>query len=123
VRYPRGVFDRQLALQGEIYLLLSDQSPELWRARIDDVLGQFVQPRVDVWLRTEHLAEDFTRLIRRFRDPTDEQLQRVGTIYKNQGRPARRLWTEQECRQIYSACPRWAALEAELYGAGTAEGT
>lgn len=117
LRFPGGIFDRRLALRGEVYLLLNDQTTAVWRAKIDDVLIDYMSPRVDAWLRTEYLAQDFLRLMERSTPATGEQSRRIGAICENRGGPARRLWTEREYRQIYAACPLWASIERELYGA------
>lgn len=116
LRYPGGTFDSRLALRGEIDLLLNDQTTAAWRPTIDDVLARYQAPRVDVWFRTEHLAADFLRFIRRYTPVGEEQAQQILAVYENRGAPARPLWTSRQCRQIYAACPRWAALERELYG-------
>jgi hypothetical protein len=116
LQYPGGIFDPQCAKQGLVYLLHNDQTRAVWLAHVDQILTEYMIPRVDTWLRTEHLKEDFIAMISRFTTVTKKQERQLSRIHKNRGIDTTRVWTKRECRQIYAACPGWAALERQVYG-------
>jgi hypothetical protein len=79
--------------------------------RPDDVLRRYATPRVDAWIRVEHLSRDLARV---FDLPeSDPAIARFETAPAS---AAAALFTAEELQALYAANPRWAGLEASLYG-------
>ena len=85
----------------------------------DDYVRKYTKKAVKYWLRVEYLQEDFINVFSKYfhldsNCISESFLNKVnasgwdGNIYK---------WFEKEdLKMFYSSCPRWAALELELYG-------
>jgi hypothetical protein len=76
--------------------------------------------RIERWLRTEYLTEDFLRFISEFTDVSDEQragISSLGPVNAQEYDHRLEAWfTPDQVRTMYERNPGWAALEEELYG-------
>ncbi len=86
----------------------------------DVTLKAFMCGHVDHWLRQEHLAEDFTRVVGRFGTITDEQTQDIlnlGSVnVSSYDDRLRKGFTKEDLRVMYANNPLWAEVEAIAYG-------
>jgi hypothetical protein len=74
-----------------------------------------------MWLRTEHLAEDFIRVMSEFGPISDEQRDAIRKVRINVApngyeRDIWKVFTRDEVKQLYESCPLWASIEKEVYG-------
>jgi hypothetical protein len=86
--------------------------------RPDDVLRRYAAPRVDSWIRVEHLSRDIARVFG-IAGP-DAPSPRGHTTAKTSAAAtstAALRFTADELATLYAANPRWAELELRLYGA------
>lgn len=90
--------------------------------RADDYALHFLDSRVERWIRTEHMAEDFERA---FGDVLESHLMRaairkvrrvVNGTRLNYIRALDYHFTPAELDALYAANPVWAALERQVYG-------
>jgi hypothetical protein len=90
----------------------------------DAFLGRYLQPDeppIDVWLRTEHIIEDFLGFIGRHTEVTPAQteaiegLPRVNELVYDKAMD--HWFTSAHIALMYRNNPRWAATEREIYGA------
>lgn len=76
--------------------------------------------RIDVWLRTERLIEDFLAFIGRHTSVSDAQRQAVRLLpcvnASFYDRAFGHWFTPADVAQMYARNPAWAAVEAEVYG-------
>ena len=80
----------------------------------DTYLREYRYPRVDNWLRCEHLAEDISEVFNLSFEDVQRNLQ-----LKNQTVKISKtlFWlTVGELKRLYESNPLWAELEKELYG-------
>ena len=81
--------------------------------------------RVERWLRLEHLREDFLALVAELTDVSPAQARLVRELPARDvaayDREPRHWFTEEQLALMYERNPRWAALEAELYGSAPAD--
>jgi hypothetical protein len=88
---------------------------------IDGYLTEVMCGQVDHWLRTEHLAEDFIRVMSEFGPISDEQRDAIRKVRINVApngyeRDIWKVFTRDEVKQLYESCPLWASIEKEVYG-------
>jgi hypothetical protein len=76
--------------------------------------------RIDRWLRTEFLPEDFLRFVSELTEVSPEQRAAVtglGPVNAQEYDHRLEPWfTPEQVRRMYGRNPAWAAIEAELYG-------
>jgi hypothetical protein len=76
--------------------------------------------RIDRWLRTERLAEDFLTFVSELTEVTPEQrtaVMELGPVNAQEYDHRLEPWfTTEQVRTMYARNPAWAAIEAELYG-------
>jgi hypothetical protein len=123
-RAPKGVADSLAAagpvfhtrtdmLEGTIYEQNGD------RNRPDTYLLAYESPKVDQWIRTEHIVEDFTAVFSRYAklDPTVISAGFSEPRNRNDYTKDLAKWfTRSEMRELYAKNPIWAELERRLYG-------
>jgi hypothetical protein len=77
-------------------------------------------PRVDVWLRTEHLVDDFLAFVRPRTDVAEthiEQIRQLPRVNELVYDKALNHWfTSAHVRLMYLRNPAWAAVEKAVYG-------
>lgn len=76
--------------------------------------------RIERWMRTEFLAEDFLRFVSEFTDVSAEQragVRGLGQVNTQDYDHRPEAWfTPAQVRTMYERNPAWAAIEQELYG-------
>jgi hypothetical protein len=76
--------------------------------------------RIDRWLRTESLTDDFLAFISEFTEVTDERMghvREVGPVNTHDYDKDVMSWfTPDLIERMYEANPAWADLEREIYG-------
>lgn len=82
----------------------------------DQVIGSFVKPRVDSWIRTENMVEDIARIFDLPRDTVEETLRKENVGRINYVRQLSFWFTDKELSGLYSANPIWTSAEREAYG-------
>lgn len=115
-RPPHLCATRAMIRRGEFF----EAQGEIKRA--DDYVRHFGRSKVDRWIRTEHLAEDFERhfselLGTPLAGAAVRRLRRIvnGTSL-NYVRSLGFYFTADELSELYESNPLWAAVEQELYG-------
>jgi len=88
--------------------------------RVDAILEEFMCGRIDRWLRTECLADDFITVMRDFvpiSAPEEDAIRRI-RINVNTGydKDISARFSAGELEMMYSNCPVWAAIEEAAYG-------
>jgi hypothetical protein len=77
-------------------------------------------PRIDVWLRTEHLVEDFLAFVRERTEVTEAHLATIRDLPRvNELVYDKRIdhwFTSAHIRLMYVRNPLWATVEAAVYG-------
>jgi len=77
-------------------------------------------PRVDVWLRTEHLVEDFLVFVRERTEVTEAHLEQIRALPRvNELVYDKRIdhwFTSAHIRLMYLRNPAWAQVESAAYG-------
>ena len=115
-RPPYLCATREMLCRGEFFGELGDVG------KADDFAAYYAAGKVERWVRTEHLAEDFER---HFGDMLEAPLARaavrrlrkiVNGARLNYVRSPGFYFTAAELDALYEANPVWAALERELYG-------
>lgn len=83
------------------------------------------QPKIDVWIRTEHMIEDFLAFIGDYVDLTSEREEEVRNLPRvnevSYDKQVDHWFTSAHIRLMYVRNPIWAAVERAVYG-GTADG-
>lgn len=83
-------------------------------------------PRIDVWLRTEHIVDDFLAFIRQRTEVTEAHVQAIRELPRvNELRYDKALehwFTAAHIRLMYLRNPEWAAVEMAAYGDTLADG-
>jgi len=101
---------RKMLMKGVIY----ERDGKLSNA--DVYAEKYSSPRVDRWVRAEHLAEDLSAAFALDPDAVQKAL-----IRKNAGRidylkPLSFWFTKRELSNLYDASPTWTRIEKEVYG-------
>lgn len=88
--------------------------------RVDAILEEFMCGRIDRWLRTECLADDFITVMREFvpiNASEEEEIRRIRiNVSPNYNRDVFASFSPEELETIYRKCPSWAGIEKEVYG-------
>ena len=80
----------------------------------DAYLRNYSRPRVDAWLRSEHLAVDIAKA---FGLPESDIRTHLKVANRSEKVDDPAFWfTQQQIAALYAQNPLWAALERELYG-------
>lgn len=109
-RAPHRIPSRELLARGEFITRHGAVR------RPDDVLRALDTPRVSEWVRAEYLAHDLARVFSLAEDEVAEHLPAANTQQPTYVRDLRFWFTPNELAALYRANPRWADLEASLYG-------
>ncbi len=87
------------------------------------IIGEFTNlglVRIDRWLRTEHLDEDFLAFVGELTDVTPARAARVAAIGRvnahRYDRDVRRWFTPRQIARMYERNPAWASIERRIYG-------
>jgi hypothetical protein len=76
--------------------------------------------RIDRWLRTDFMTEDFLAFISEFADVTGErkrQVEEIGPVNTHDyDKDVSKWFTPDLIERMYAANPIWARLEREIYG-------
>ena len=93
---------------------------------LEHVIGDY---EMDFWIRQEHLADDLVRFLRDAAALTEQEeaaIRTVGRVNDHLGwrrrvglsrSSPRRYFSRAQVRTLYENNPRWASLEARVYGA------
>jgi hypothetical protein len=77
-------------------------------------------PRIDVWLRTEHIVDDFLAFIREYADVTETHLETIRELPRvNElvyDKALDHWFSPAHVRLMYLRNPEWAIVEAAVYG-------
>jgi len=77
-------------------------------------------PRIDVWLRTEHIVDDFLTFIQEHADVTDahraaiRELPRINEVVYDKALD--HWFSSAHVKLMYMRNPQWASVEAAVYG-------
>jgi hypothetical protein len=88
----------------------------------DAFLARYRRPEggIDVWLRTEHLIDDFLAFVGEHAEVTDEKAQAVRSLPRvNElvyDKAMDHWFTSAHVRLMYLRNPAWATVEAAVYG-------
>jgi hypothetical protein len=91
-------------------------------SRADEYIAHYDVARIERWVRTEHLAQDFLTHFGAILGPTiaGAAIRKVRRIVNgtqlNYIRDLGFYFTPDELADLYAANPRWAELERRLYG-------
>ena len=91
--------------------------------RADQILAVFTDQgrlHIDRWLRTEHLAKDFTAFVGELRELSDEERHKIATFEQvnalDYEHDVMQWFTPRQIRKMYERNPAWAAAEQRVYG-------
>lgn len=117
--------DKDLMIQGYISRKPVWMNPEntddlpIQQIKVDEVLEKFMCGRVDYWLRTECLAEDFIKVFSRFLRVSFLQKMRIKRIKTNVNndyvKSIKHYFTRNEIDEMYANCPLWGSTEETVY--------
>lgn len=87
----------------------------------DNVLRFYLEDTAPThWIRSEHVNEDFIKVMRNYYDINTKLENRLLTIEKNVNNNYNKklldTFTKEEIEIIYSKCPLWASYEKKIYG-------
>lgn len=75
---------------------------------------------IDRWIRTEHLTQDFLRFVSELTEVSPEQaraVEAIGPVNAEEYDHRVEAWfTPEQIETMYERNPKWARIEAELYG-------
>lgn len=77
--------------------------------------------RIDVWLRLEHLRDDFRAFVSRFRPLSGDEEARLGTAAPKKNvasydHDVTHFFTREQIERLYATNPVWASVEERVYG-------
>lgn len=88
--------------------------------KVDVMLEEFMCDRIDYWLRTEYLAEDFIRVMSEFVLISAFEREKISRIRINVSLDYNKdiavNFSPGELELIYRHCPIWAKIEKQTYG-------
>jgi hypothetical protein len=82
----------------------------------DDYARKFSTPKVDHWIRTEHLAEDLSAAFELGLDAVRKALTRKNETGLAYVKSLSFWFTDEELSSLYAANPIWTQIEKEVYG-------
>lgn len=95
-------------------------APNFMEVKIDKMLEDFMCDRIDYWIRTEYLADDFIMVMGRFMPINASQKREIRKIRINVNqdydRDIFRNFSTDELELIYRNCPLWTRIEREAFG-------
>lgn len=127
-QHRQGVpFDKQKLLEGIVavrkrQVALPDGSlgQETDYSTIDQILKNQMCERVDYWIRTEYLAQDFITVMSHFVTITWWQRLRIKWTHRNSNskydKDIMSHFSKEDLKKLYAACPLWAEIEKQCYG-------
>lgn len=126
--HRQGVpFDREKLLQGILAVRVrqiakDDGTIEMITdyAHIDQILQNQMCGRVDYWIRTEYLAQDFISIVSQFIPISWWRRLRIKITHRNTNskydKDLSKHFNKQDLEQLYAACPFWTKIEKQCYG-------
>jgi len=85
----------------------------------DKILTHFMCNRIDYWLRTEYLAEDFIKIMSNFviiNEPEQNLIRKIKANVTYYNKNIQDWFSNHDLEVIYKNNPLWAEKEKELYG-------
>jgi len=112
---------KEALLNGKVFFENEDDGYAGFReVGIDHMLEEFMCGRIDYWLRTEYLAEDFIRVVSRFVPMTPSEKNQIRQIRMNvnpdYNKDIMASFSVDDLLMIYKNCPLWAGIEESTYG-------
>lgn len=106
-------FTRDQLLQGVVWWL-EPYTSEWKLVKIDEVVFDYYElDKINHWIRTECLLGDFTAVVSDYLDASKLK----SDFLSNQGVYKKKIqFSRKELKKIYASCPRWAAVEEDVYG-------
>ncbi len=121
--------DKAAVARGEVSLVAIPKSKlapgakqEILTMGVDKILTDMMSDRVDQWLTTENLPEDFIRILSQFGDITAKQQKAIRKVRANAARnkdyksDPLSFFAREELEGLYNACPTWSEVERKVYG-------
>ena len=107
--------------QGKIYWLEPWSSTGFKLKNIDESIMKYYNvENIDLWIRIEHLAEDFIKILSDFEDINENQKIEIKAIRKNTNNDYNKNITnwfnKKDLEILYQLCPVWAEIEKKQYG-------
>lgn len=87
----------------------------------DFVAGRYAKPRVDHWIRSEHLEEDLGRTFGALGHSLTFPETRVNVTRIDYIREVDFWFTREQLERLYACNPIWSEVERKVYGATLAE--
>ena len=87
--------------------------------KADEVLQRFESDKVDYWIRTEYLSQDFIHVMSGFVDISESLKKKINATWLNKASYEKNLGTwfdKNMLTTLYDSNPRWRDLEMRLYG-------
>lgn len=109
-RPPHRIATRAMLIRGKFY----EQRGLVSMA--DSYVKKYNNPRVDAWIRTEHLVDDLSRALEINQQRLNGVLKRENVGKTRRIRDLAFWFTQEELAGLYAANPEWTALEERLYG-------
>jgi len=85
----------------------------------DMILERYTEKKVDHWIRVEYLSEDFFKIFSKYFAVDYEVVESfVKTKINTSGWDGdlSKWFGPEDLEMLYESCPKWTALEMELYG-------
>jgi hypothetical protein len=121
--------DKVAIARGEVSLVAAPKTSlppgveqEILTMGVDKILTDMMSGRVDQWLTTENLPEDFIRILSQFGEVTEKQRKAIRKVRANTARnrdyksDPLSFFNRDELEGLYGACPTWSRVEREVYG-------
>ena len=99
--------------------LQSHTNGKLGSFKLNNSIRNFMCGNVDHWLRTEFLANDFIKTMKRFGHISSHQKAIIKNIHQNKGNyhhAIDRYLTKEEINILYALCQFWTVMEKKIYG-------
>lgn len=109
-RPPHHVATREMIEAGQFF----EQDGQINHA--DLYASMYSEPRVDHWVRTEHLADDLAFALSIEASAVNAALTRENETGLNYLKKTAFWFTGKQLDRLYAACPVWADIEEAVYG-------
>lgn len=124
-KLPNWILSR--AMHTKIHLGIDFTKEELIRGIIkwpntqttaDAHLLHYEPEKVDYWLRTEYLAEDFIKAFSNFFNINNAQKTLILNTHENicKDNYNKSYFSDEELKQLYENCPVWTKYEKQVFG-------
>lgn len=109
-RPPHRIVTRAMLVRGQFY----EQRGVLNKA--DSYVKKYNNPKVDAWIRTEHLVDDLSRVLEIDRQRLNGTMKQENAGEMDYIRDLAFWFTPEDLVGLYAANPEWATVEEVLYG-------